>query len=53
MGLTTRRGNMLQRQHVFFSRSGFSDPARALAQAEGAILVDLAYLDEVLAAAVR
>jgi hypothetical protein len=51
--LTTRSGNLLQRQHVFFSRSGFSDPARALAQAEGAILVDLAYLDEVLAAAVR
>jgi uncharacterized protein len=53
IGLTTRGGNLLQRQHVFFSRSGFSDPARALAQAEGAILVDLAYLDEVLAAAVR
>jgi hypothetical protein len=51
--LTTRSGNPLTRQYVFFSRAGFTEPAQALAQSEGAILVDLAYLDEVLADALR
>jgi hypothetical protein len=37
----------------FFSRAGFTEPAQALARSEGAILVDLAYLDEVLAEAIR
>ena len=51
--LTTRSGNPLIRQHVFFSRSGFSDPARSLAVAEGALLVDLDDLSKGLAAAMR
>jgi len=51
--LTTRSGNPLARQYVFFSRGGFTEPAQALAQSEGAILVDLALLDEVLADALR
>lgn len=51
--LTTRSGNPLTRQYVFFSREGFTGPAQALAQSAGAILVDLAYLDDVLADALR
>ena len=51
--LTTRSGNPLARQYVFFSRAGFTEPAQALARTEGAILVDLAYLDEVLAETIR
>jgi uncharacterized protein len=51
--LTTRSGNPLARQHVFFSRAGFTEPAQALARSEDAILVDLPYLDEVLAEAIR
>lgn len=51
--LTTRSGNPFTSQYVFFSRAGFTEPAQALAKSEGAILVDLAYLDEVLADAIR
>lgn len=51
--LATRGGNPLTRQYVFFSRAGFTEPARALAKSQGAILVDLTDLDEVLAAAIR
>lgn len=51
--LTTRSGNPLSRHYAFFSRAGFTEAARALARTEGAILVDLAYLDEVLAEAIR
>ena len=51
--LSTRSGNPLARQYVFFSRTGFTEPARALAKSENAILVDLAYLDAVLADAIR
>ena len=51
--LTTRSGNPLVRQYVFFSRAGFTEPAQALARSEGATLVNLAYLDEVLAEAIR
>jgi uncharacterized protein YjbI with pentapeptide repeats len=43
--LTTRSGNPLTRQYVFFSRAGFTEPARTLARTENAILADLAYLD--------
>ena len=53
MQLTTRSGNPFTRQYVFFSRTGFTEPARALAKSKNAILVDLAYLDEVLADAIR
>ena len=51
--LTTRGGNSLARQCVFFSRAGFTKPAQALAKSAGAILVELDYLDEVLADAIR
>ena len=51
--LTTRSGNPLTKQYIFFSRSGFTDPARELATSKNAILVDLAYLDKVLADAIR
>lgn len=51
--LTTRSGNPLARQYAFFSRAGFTEPAQALARSERAILVDLAYLDRVLAGAIR
>lgn len=51
--LTTGSGNPFTRQYAFFSRSGFTEPARALALAEGALLVDLVLLDEVLATAIR
>ena len=51
--LSTRSGNLFTRQYVFFSRTGFTEPVRALAKSKNAILVDLAYLDEVLADAIR
>lgn len=51
--LTTRSGNPFSKQYVFFSPAGFTDPARDLAASKDAILVDLAYLDEVLADAIR
>lgn len=51
--LTTRSGSPLARQYIFFSRAGFTEPAQVLAQTEGAVLVGLAYLDEVLAEAIR
>lgn len=53
ISLTTRGGNPLSRYYAFFSRAGFTEAARALAEKEGAILVDLAFLDEVLAEAIR
>ena len=51
--LTTRSGNALAKQHIFFSRTGFTDPAQELARSEGAILVDLDYLEKVLTEAIR
>ena len=51
--LTTRSGNPLERHYVFFSRAGFTEPAREQAMARRAILVDMALLDEVLATATR
>lgn len=51
--LTTRSGNPLERQYVFFSRAGFTEPAQVLAGSKGAILVDLAHLDEALAEVIR
>lgn len=54
--LTTRsgsNGNPLTRRYIFFSRAGITESAQALAGSEGAILVDLAYLDEVLADVLR
>lgn len=51
--LTTRSGNPFHKQYVFFAREGFTPPARALAAEVGALLVDLPFLDEVLAQAVR
>jgi uncharacterized protein len=51
--LAAHGGNPLARQYVYFSRAGFTEPAQALAHSKGAILVDLIYLDEVLAAAIR
>jgi AAA+ ATPase superfamily predicted ATPase len=51
--LTTRSGNPLTRHYAFFSRGGFTEPARTLAKSEGAVLVDLNDLDEVLAKAIR
>lgn len=51
--LATRSGNEFHRQYVFFAREGFTPPAQALAAEVGAILVDLDFLDEVLADAVR
>ncbi|HIE56205.1 MAG TPA: ATP-binding protein [Chromatiaceae bacterium] len=51
--LATRSGNPFIRQYVFFSRTGFTEPARALAKSKNAILVDLIYLDAVLADAIR
>lgn len=53
MRLVTRNGNPLTLHYVFFSRAGFTEPARALAKSKNAILVDLTYLDEVLAEAIR
>jgi AAA+ ATPase superfamily predicted ATPase len=51
--LTSRGGHPLNKQYAFFSRSGFTEPAQALAQTEGALLVDLTLLDTVLAQAIR
>ena len=51
--LTTRSGNLLDRHYIFFSRAGFTDQARELALAQGAILVDLQFLDELLSQATR
>lgn len=51
--LTTQSGNPFSKQYVFFSRAGFTEPARALAASKDAILVDLVYLDAVLADAIR
>ena len=51
--LKTQSGRSFKRQYIFFSRSGFTDPARQLAQQHGVILVDLPYLDEVLRDAIR
>lgn len=51
--LATRSGNSFRRHYLFFSRSGFTVPARERAAERGAILVDLQRLDEVLAQAVR
>ena len=51
--LTTRSGNPFTPHYIFFSRTGFTQSAQALARAEGAILVDLDYLDKVLAEAIR
>ncbi len=51
--LTTHSGRPLNKHYVFFSRAGFTESARAHALAKGAILVDLSYLDEVLADAIR
>jgi AAA+ ATPase superfamily predicted ATPase len=51
--LQTRGGHALEQHFIFFSRSGFTDPARQLAKTRNAILVDLPYLDEVLANAIR
>jgi AAA+ ATPase superfamily predicted ATPase len=53
MQLTTRSGNPLARQYVFFSRVSFTEPTQALAKSQKAILVDLDYLDMVLAEAIR
>ncbi len=51
--LTTRSGNPLAKQFVFFSRSGFTEPAQTLAKSKGAILVDLDNLDLMLSKAIR
>ena len=51
--LTTHSGRPLQKHYIFFSRSGFTDPARAAASGLGATLVDLARFDTVLAQATR
>lgn len=40
--LTTHSGNPLTRKYVFFSRDGFTEPARRMAESKGTILVDLA-----------
>lgn len=51
--LTSRSGRPLKRYYCFFSRAGFTDPARELAMSQNSILVDLPYLDRVLAKAIR
>lgn len=51
--LSTRSGNPFRRHYVLFAREGFTPPARALAAEIQAVLVDLPFLDEVLADAVR
>ena len=51
--LETRSGNAFAQHYIFFSRSGFTEPARARATELGAILVDLSELDAVLAQAIR
>ena len=52
VALETRSGQPLTPHYVFFSRSGFTEPARARAVELGALLVDLAQLDLVLAQAI-
>jgi len=51
--LETRSGNPFTHHYIFFSRSGFTEPARIRATALGAILVELGELDTVLAQAIR
>jgi hypothetical protein len=51
--LTTRSGKPLERQYIFFSRAGFTEPAQALARSRNAMLVDLPMLDQGLARVVR
>ena len=51
--LETRSGNPFTHHYIFFSRSGFTEPARARATELGAILIDLVELDEVLGQAIR
>lgn len=51
--LTTHSGHPLQRHYIFFSRSGFTEPARTTALAMGALLVELTDFDTVLAQATR
>ncbi|MEW5985109.1 MAG: ATP-binding protein [Chloroflexota bacterium] len=51
--LTTLSGNPFKRYYAFFSRSGFTDAARARARERNAILVDLAALDKILSQAIR
>ena len=51
--LTTHSGNQFHRQYLFFAREGFTPSARALAADAGIFLVDLDFLEEVLAEAVR
>ena len=51
--LTTHSGRPLAKYYVFFSRSGFTEPAQNAANAVGAILVDLVAFDRVLAQALR
>lgn len=51
--LATRSGQPFTPHYVFFSRSGFTEPAQARAAELGALLVDLAELDRVLAQAIR
>jgi AAA+ ATPase superfamily predicted ATPase len=53
IGLTTRSGHPLTPHYIFFSRSGFTEPAQRRARDLGAILVDLDDLDAVLAQAIR
>lgn len=53
VALETRSGQPFTPHYVFFSRSGFTEPARSRAMELGAMLVDLAELDRVLAQAIR
>jgi AAA+ ATPase superfamily predicted ATPase len=51
--LATRSGQPLMPHYVFFSRAGFTEPAKARAAELGALLVDLATLDAGLSRATR
>lgn len=51
--LKTRSDNPFKQYYIFFSRSGFTDPAREVAKSVDAILVDLQFLHEVLTDARR
>lgn len=53
IGLQTSGKHLMQPHYVYFSRSGFTDPARQLARHYHAQLVDLPALDTMLAQAVR
>jgi hypothetical protein len=53
VALETRSGQPFTPHYLFFSRSGFTEPARTRAGELGAMLVDLAELDRVLAQAIR